>query len=287
MVVVERTLELLFGYLNRLLVSGALGILGRPALAVTLYALAVLGVFQSTGRMSSASRYIPPQEEGASPVRENPSALVLARVESARLRAVERVYSPGELIYSPGDGAEQFYFLRSGTVRAYRLYGEYKEATTGVLKDGGLFGRPDLEESGTQDDFAEAMTECRVVGVRKSVLMWLVRHDPEVSLALFSALSERMKLAEEFAGVLLPREVSSRLAMLLVNLVENFGVEEEGGVMIDLRLPHRTLAGMIASTREAVSKAMGDYQREGLIEPRGKGSIVVLDRWSLRDRAEN
>ena len=278
-------MERLLEYLNRLLLSCALGVFSKPALSVSLYMLAVLGVFQSSGKTPPASRY-DPRQENTSSGREEPSAFVLDRLETARLRTVERVYSPGDLIYSPGDAADQFYFLRSGTVRTYRLYGDYKEATTGVLKDGGLFGQPDLEEGGTQDDFAEAMTECRVVGVRKSALTWLLRHDPEVSLALFSALSERMKLAEEFASILLPREVSSRLATLLVSLVERFGVEEEGGVLIDLRLPHRTLAGMIASTREAVSKAMSDYQREGLIEPRGKGSILVLDRWGLRERTE-
>ena len=278
-------MERLLEYFNRLLLSCALGVFSKPTLSVSLYTLAVLGVFQSSGKTPSTSRY-DPRQENTSSGREEPSAFILARLETARLRTVERVYSPGDLIYSPGDAADQFYFLRSGTVRTYRLYGDYKEATTGVLKDGGLFGQPNLEEGGTQDDFAEAMTECRVVGVRKSALTWLLRHDPEVSLALFSALSERMKLAEEFASILLPREVSSRLATLLVSLVERFGVEEEGGVLIDLRLPHRTLAGMIASTREAVSKAMSDYQREGLIEPRGKGSILVLDRWGLRERTE-
>ena len=278
-------MERLLEYLNRLLITGAIGIFSKPILATSLYMLAVLGVFQSSGRAPSPPRYEPRREEVSS-VREEPSAFVLARLETARMRTVERVYSPGDLIYSPGDAADQSYFLRSGTVRTYRLYGDYKEATTGVLKDGGLFGRPDLEEGGAQEDFAEAMTECRVVGVRKSALTWLLKHDPEVSLALFSALSERMKLAEEFARILLPREVSSRLATLLVSLVERFGVEEEGGVLIDLRLPHRTLAGMIASTREAVSKAMSDYQREGLIEPRGKGSILILDRWGLRERTE-
>ncbi len=280
---VERLLE----YLNRLLVSSAIVVCRKPALSISLYMLALFGVYQSSGKKPSTSRYEHRQEANESPKRDEPSAFVITRLEAARLRTVDRVYSSGDLIYSPGDAADQFYFLRSGTVRTYRLYGDYKEATTGVLKDGGLFGKPDLEEGGTQEDFAEAMTECRVVGVRKSALTWLVRHDPEVSLALFSSLSERMRLAEEFASILLPREVSSRLAMLLVSLAERFGVEEEEGMVIDLKLPHRTLAGMIASTREAVSKAMGDYQREGLIEPRGKGSIVVLDRWGLRERAES
>jgi hypothetical protein len=31
-------------------------------------------------------------------------------------------------------------------VRLYKIYGDYKEATTALLKDGGVFGKLDLVE---------------------------------------------------------------------------------------------------------------------------------------------
>jgi DNA-binding GntR family transcriptional regulator len=42
-------------------------------------------------------------------------------------------------------------------------------------------------------------------------------------------------------------------------------------------LTHQDLANMIASTREAVSKAMGELQREGLIEVRNR-KIAISPR---------
>ena len=39
-------------------------------------------------------------------------------------------------------------------------------------------------------------------------------------------------------------------------------------MLVDVRLTHQDLANMIASTREAVSKVMSEFQREGLIEVR-------------------
>jgi hypothetical protein len=41
---------------------------------------------------------------------------------------------------------------------------------------------------------------------------------------------------------------------------------------------------MIASTREAVSKVMSEFQREGVIEARSR-RIAVLDRGALAKRA--
>lgn len=60
--------------------------------------------------------------------------------------------------------------LLSGTVRLYKVYGDYKEATTALLKDGGDFGKLNLVEGRWQDVFAEAVTEARVASIQKASL---------------------------------------------------------------------------------------------------------------------
>ncbi len=84
---------------------------------------------------------------------------------------------------------------------------------------------------------------------------------------------------------LLHREVATRLATLLMNLGDRFGTENgEAGTLIDVRLTHQDLANMIASTREAVSKVMSEFQRDGHIETRNR-KIIVLDRNALSEYA--
>ena len=51
-----------------------------------------------------------------------------------------------------------------------------------------------------------------------------------------------------------------------------------------MRLTHQDLANMIASTREAVSKAMSEFQREGSIEVQNR-KIVLADKGALTERA--
>jgi len=82
----------------------------------------------------------------------------------------------------------------------------------------------------------------------------------------------------------LHREVSTRLATLLVNLGERFGEHDQAVVLIRVRLTHQDLANMIASTREAVSKVMGEFQRDGVIETRSP-RIAICDRGALVKRA--
>jgi CRP-like cAMP-binding protein len=222
------------------------------------------------------------RDTGGFAATSTPEGFNLEDFEEVGLRVVERWFGPKDIIFTPGDPDDQLYFLLSGTVRLYKIYGDYKEATTALLKDGGVFGKLTLVEGRWQDVFAEAVTESRVAGIQKTSLERVVKSDPGFALRLFSSLSERLRQSDEVIESLLHREVSTRLATLLMNLSDRFGEEE--GTLIGVRLTHQDLANMIASTREAVSKVMSEFQRAGVIETRSR-RIVVLDRGALSKQA--
>jgi CRP/FNR family transcriptional regulator len=165
-----------------------------------------------------------------------PEGFGLEEFEEAGLRVVERRFSPKDTIFTPGDPDDQLYFLLSGTVRLYKIYGDYKEATTALLKDEGVFGKLNLVEGRWQDVFAEAVTEARVASIQKASIEQAVKGDPGFALKLFSSFSERLRQSDEVIESLLHREVSTRLATLLMNLGERFGEENGVGVLIDVRL---------------------------------------------------
>jgi CRP-like cAMP-binding protein len=195
--------------------------------------------------------------------------------ERAGIRVAERRFAARDMIFAPGDPDDQLYFLLEGTVRLYKIYGEYKEATVALLKDGGVFGELSLEEGPWQTVFAEALTDARVIRVRKSILAEVVKRRPEFATKLFFSFSERLRQSEEVIESLLDRTVSARLATLLANLGNRFGETNGSGTVLKVRLTHQDLANMIFSTREAVSKVMSEFQREGLIEVRDRRIAIA------------
>ena len=190
--------------------------------------------------------------------------------EEAGVRVAERRHALKDLIFAPGDPDGQLYFLLEGTVRLYKIYGGHKEATVALLKDRGVFDELDLGEVSRQRCFAEALTGVRVAVVRKSVLVEAIKRDPALATKLLFSFSERLRQSDEAIESLLSREVSARLARLLLNLGERFGETTGSGTLINVRLTHQDLANMIVSTREAVSKVMSEFQRLGLIEVRNR-----------------
>jgi CRP-like cAMP-binding protein len=203
-----------------------------------------------------------------------PQGFGLEDFERVGIRVVERRFAPKDTIFAPGDPDDQLYFLLEGTVRLYKIYGDYKEATTALLKDSGVFGKLSLAEGRLQGVFAEAVTDARVVGVQKSILTEVVRRHPGFAMKLFFSFTERLRQSDEVIESLLHREVSVRLATLLLNLSDRFGEDNGAGTVLDVHLTHQDLANMIASTREAVSKVMSEFQREGYIETRNRKIII-------------
>jgi CRP/FNR family transcriptional regulator, global nitrogen regulator len=192
--------------------------------------------------------------------------------EEAGVPVAERHFGAKDTIFAPGDPADaQLYFLLEGAVRLYKIYGTYKAGTVTLLKDGGVFGELSFEEGARQNVFAEAITDVRVAVVRKSVLTEVIKRRPGFALRMLSSFSERLRQSDEVIESLLHREVSVRLATLLLNLSNRFGETNGGsGVVLTVRLTHQDLANMIVSTREAVSKVMSEFRRDGLIEVRNR-----------------
>jgi CRP/FNR family transcriptional regulator, global nitrogen regulator len=157
-------------------------------------------------------------DTGAFAATTAPEGFDLEDFERAGIRVAERRFKAGDTIFTPGDPDDQLYCLLEGMVRLYKIYGDFKEATTALLKDRGVFGKLSLVEGRWQDVFAEAVTDARLAWVQKATLTEVIKRRPEFAMKLFSSFSERLRQSDEVIESLLHREVSARLATLLDRL---------------------------------------------------------------------
>jgi CRP/FNR family transcriptional regulator len=192
----------------------------------------------------------------------------------------ERLYRPGDAIYSEGEYGDALYVLTEGVVKLFRPYSGTKEATLRLLRPWDIFGHLAFAGEARQRAYAEAVTECRVTKVPKIFIERAVRREPKAALKVMTLLELRLVQYEELVKCLLPRETEARLANLLPILARKFGQRDESRdgneVTLDLRLTHQDLAAMVASTRESVTKVLNDMRNRGVIEVEG-GKITLKD----------
>jgi CRP/FNR family transcriptional regulator, cyclic AMP receptor protein len=221
------------------------------------------------------------------PLWEAPVAFVILSLEKAGMPIAERRFEAEETIYIRGDPDRRLYFLTEGVVKLYKSYWGHKEAIVTLLEEGNVFGEPTPQSGGVHCDSAEAASACQVAVVDKAALEHHVQRDPRCALALIVAYAQWVQRNERAMERLVPRDIRPRLAASLLELADRLGEPTEGGVVIGVHLIHQTLADIAVSSRVGVSKEMARFRREGLIEPRGKGRIVLLDKLSLEEIARN
>ena len=207
---------------------------------------------------------------------------MLANLETSGVPLIERRYSRGEHAYMRGDPDEGLWFLLEGTLEVYKLYGLFSKATVRLLDGGGLFGEPSLRSEGRHRDSAQAVSACRAAKVPKGPLVRHLSEDASHAPALLRSFAGCAEEREAATERLLDRQVERRLARLLLELAGRFGEGGGRGRRVLTRQSHYDLSCMVACTREAVCKVMGEFRQAGLIETPRPCVVVVLDESSLR-----
>ena len=195
------------------------------------------------------------------------------------LTGINRLYKPGETVYAGGMGGDALHLILEGVVRTARTYPGAKEATLGLLGAGEAFGCPIFSGHSLPGFYAEALTSCTLIRVPKPLLDGAVKRSPRLAGEVMALKDRQLEAYEKLVSRLLTRRTPTRLADLLLELDQKFGVDgstEGYPRTIGLRLTQEDLGTMVASTRESISAAMGELRRAGAVSV-VEGLIVVVD----------
>jgi CRP/FNR family cyclic AMP-dependent transcriptional regulator len=196
-----------------------------------------------------------------------------------------RNYGRGVCLFQEGDAASQLYVILSGHVQISRTRPSGDELVLAVLGPGEVFGELALLRDGavrSADAMALQATNCLTLD-RASLSAFLGAH-PELLHHILSGLLDHLLRAGETLADFASLDVPGRLARTLLDLAERHGTPTDDGLLISVRLPQRTLAGMVAASREKVNRALASYAALGAIRQE-QGRIVILKPSELRRRA--
>ncbi|MEJ7591213.1 MAG: Crp/Fnr family transcriptional regulator [Planctomycetaceae bacterium] len=209
------------------------------------------------------------------------SATDLAFLES---RARVRVFPKNASVYFPSDAADSVFVLAEGRVRLYSITPDGKQAILAIIEPGELFGELALLGSDDRDEFAQAFANSKVVAIPRESVETVLLRNAELSLAITKLVGLRRKRLERRLRNLLFRSNRERLVGLLCELLEQYGRQIDEGLLIDIKLSHQDLAGLVGITRESVTLTLGELQLERLITV-GRQRIVVLNTEKLAQAA--
>ncbi len=192
----------------------------------------------------------------------------------------ERTYPKGSVILFQGDPGDSLYVLRQGRAKVVLIGEDGREVILGVLEPGAHFGELALIDDQPRSAHVIAMEDSQLLILRREDFRRRVEAKPSVAWALLTELSRRLRRADQKIGGLVLLDVPGRISRLLLDLSS----ESTNGT-IDKPLTHQTIAQMIGASRETVSRAMKEFQQEGLIRVERR-RIAVATRDALEKRAQ-
>lgn len=198
----------------------------------------------------------------------------------------------GDVVFRAGEVPKGLYYVESGSIKM-SIERSFTRGRTGspeyvtkLVSPGEYFGFKALVRNGSHLANATAVMPTTIwVYPRDLVGVALRTTNPLVKYLLEQAVAD-LENYESVSQLHYLASVQERIAFQLVRLAEKFGVPENGGISLNLKLTRNELAQLASTINESLSRHLTEFKNEGLIEVSGK-EILIRDIEGLKARSGN
>ncbi len=186
-------------------------------------------------------------------------------------------FNSGQYVVLSEQPGEAVYFIISGALKIQAGQVEGDDMILAILGPGDVVGEMSL--------FGDYRgRSANVISMIDSVLLWmdprtfqtLLETMPNLSRNLMYILSDRLRLANEQLRSFATLDVQGRVARQLLLLVRQFGVQQDdGSVLISLRITQSDLAALVGASRERVNQSLGRVKQQHMLSVDSVGQIVI------------
>jgi CRP/FNR family cyclic AMP-dependent transcriptional regulator len=162
----------------------------------------------------------------------------------------------------------------SGRVRVFIAGPDERELTLALLDAGEAFGAAPID--GSRPRRIEALEGTTLISCSEADLARLVELAPTFGIRVVRLLLDSARAVGDDLARLAFCAVPGRLAAKLLELMDRYGRVTPLGIRIDVRFTHLQLSAMIGTSRETLTKALGELKSQGAIDVRDR-LIWVLD----------
>jgi CRP-like cAMP-binding protein len=191
-------------------------------------------------------------------------------------RVVSFTYLRGQRLFGPTEGHGVIYVVRAGCVRLTKTLPNGRSISLGLYGPDTVFSQEEREHDLVTGVSAEALVDTVVSSLERSSLRALLAESPDLAAAIIEGLMRHQVDLHQLVEQVLARDVMVRLASVLLELGNRFGLPmTDGFTKIALPVPHQLLANMIGSNRVTVTRKLADMRELGMAGTLGRNIITI------------
>lgn len=218
-------------------------------------------------------------------VRQFSSLKALTKEELVRMAECKTSYTikKGETIFEEGDITNGIFCVKDGVCKMTKLSANGKDQIVKLVKPGELLGQRSMISEEPANLSAVAMEDMEVCFVPKSEIMKFFNQNNQFSMNVMKTICGDLKDADDHMVSMAQKSVKERLAETLLYLEENFGLQEDG--TLRMQLSREELAGMIGTATESCIRLLSEFNKNGWIDLIGK-KIALKNKVQLKKLSE-
>ena len=167
----------------------------------------------------------------------------------------------------------------------YLICGGYLKLTAGRLPDrqmivrvagpGSMLGLYAALSHGVYEVSAESLTPAQLRPVERERFLTFLRNHKEAQMRAVQCICQEYRFAlQDACRISLAETVAGRLGRLLLELAHQIGEHVNDGFRFPLLLTHEEMASMACTTRETVTRTLGQFRKDGSISI--EDSVITL-----------
>jgi CRP/FNR family transcriptional regulator, nitrogen fixation regulation protein len=188
--------------------------------------------------------------------------------QSMQLMGAKMAYPRNTEIFGENEPAEYLYKVISGSVRTYKILSDGRRQVGGFYLPGDIFG---LEFADEHTLSAEAVSDAKVLVVKRSTLTALANRDPSVAQQLFALTGRELHRVQDRI-LLLIKNARERVASFLLEMAERASENNT----IELPMSRQDIADYLGLTIETVSRTLTSLETASTIEVSPSSRRIVL-----------
>lgn len=192
-----------------------------------------------------------------------------------------RHYKKNHILVFEDSPLDYIYIVKEGFLKIYRSY-EEKELILGFATNGDVLGEMELFSDNQAISSIEMLENSELYIISKTEFENIVFENKVLLKTLLKIHNERVRQLNKRIRTLSFYSVNARLAHVLINLIEDL----DSPPYVIKKLNQSILADIIGASRESVSKAFSELQKDHIVTYDTK-KITILDLEKLRKYSDN
>lgn len=177
-----------------------------------------------------------------------------------------KVYNKDSVILFQNQSDSALIVVLRGQLRISKMSNEGNEVTLDTLKESEYWGNTAILDGKPPAVNIAAEADSEVFIISRNDLMNLFNAKPEYSISVLNELTRLLRNSNSRIKSLSLKAAESKVASVIMQLVDEFGVVNDGAIEVENVPMQQELASMAGTSRETISRTIRSFAKKGLIE---------------------